>query len=91
LGVIGYLKQISKEEAVSPVRAKAGKKKNKMRRDDERGPLDESKHYVMTLRLPLDLNEALERYIDRHSEKQRQKKRVIVHALRKFLVDAGEI
>jgi hypothetical protein len=54
-------------------------------------PFRKDDQYVLTLRLPSDINEALEAYIRKNSEKQRQKKNAIVFILRRFLEGIGEL
>lgn len=55
------------------------------------GPFEKPQQYVLTLRLPSEINEALERYIVKHSKKQRQKRNAIVYILGEFLREIGEL
>ena len=50
---------------------------------------EKEKYTRMTLRLTQELADALERFVNSKTQKQRQKKKVIVVALENFLREAG--
>lgn len=58
--------------------------------DEELELFGSEEQYVLTLRIPADINDALDRYIARNTTLQRQKKKTIIFALRKFLEEKGE-
>jgi hypothetical protein len=70
------------------------KKKSKKRTDKDLDAailFGNTEQYILTLRIPPDVNNALDRYIARNTALKRQKKKTIVLAIRRFLIEKGEL
>jgi len=59
--------------------------------EEEKELFGSGEPYILTLRIPTEVNEALDRYIAKNTTLQRQKKKTIIFALRRFLEEKGEL